>query len=137
MTFVKTKILVVDDESAIRTLLRSAVAGPGFAVLEADGGPRALEVAAQEGPFELVVTDVLMPGMDGFELARMLSRAGHASNFLFISGYCDAETISERLGAFPGSGFLSKPFPIPEFLHVVHSLLAAPEAGRIELRRLA
>jgi two-component system, cell cycle sensor histidine kinase and response regulator CckA len=129
------KILIVDDETPIRTLLRSAVASPSFTVLDADCGRRALEIAERDGPFDLVVTDVLMPGIDGFELAHQLQREGRAANFLFISGYCDAEDIARRLGDFPAAAFLSKPFPIVEFIQAVRRLLAAPASVTAEAHR--
>jgi len=128
------KILIVDDETAIRTLLRSAVGAPGFTVLEADSGRRALELAQWEGPFALVVTDVLMPGMDGFELAEQLQRGGHAERFLFLSGFCDAEAMAGRMGAFRNSAFLSKPFPIPDLLREVRALLERPAAAAPKTR---
>ena len=123
------RILVVDDEAAIRTLLRCAVSAPGFSVFEADCGKTALLLASQQGPFEMVVSDVLMPGMDGIELATKLAAAGYAQRFLFISGY-DEDGTTERIGAFPVSGFLAKPFSIPQLLSTVRDLLEQPVAAR-------
>ena len=132
-----SKILIVDDEAPIRALLRSAVSTPGFSVFDADGGRRALEIASVEAPFDLVVTDILMPGMDGFELAEELSRAGHAQQFLFISGYYDAGILTRRLEAFPGAALLSKPFPIPDLLQALHRMLRAENGEQADLRRRA
>jgi len=122
------KILVVDDEMPIRLLLRTAIASPDFVVLEADCGRRALEIAAREAPLALVVTDVLMPGIDGFELAQQLMHAGQAANFLFMSGYCETHDMLKRLDEFPSAAFLGKPFSIAEFLQVMRKLVA-PEAS--------
>ena len=84
-------------------------------------------------PFELVVTDVLMPEMDGIELARQLMRQGHADRFLFISGYCDLETAPERIREFGAAAFLGKPFAIPDLLHTVRSLLTGrPRGGAVQ-----
>src|SRR4051794_4337191 len=107
------KILIVDDEAAIRTLLRCAVSGPSVSVYEADCGAKALLVATEAGPFDLVVSDVLMPGMDGIELAKKLAAAGHSQRFLFISGYCNSDCIPNRSADFPLSAFVAKPFSIP------------------------
>jgi CheY-like chemotaxis protein len=123
------KILIVDDEAAIRTLLRCAVSAPGFSVYEADCGKAALSLAAQQGPFALVVSDILMPGMDGIELARKLTGAGKAQRFLFVSGYCDGEYMPERISEFPVSAFLPKPFSIPDLLHTFRELLEQTPAG--------
>jgi CheY-like chemotaxis protein len=133
-----TRVLIVDDEAAVRTLLRCAVAELGFTVVEADSGKRALEIAAGEAPFELVVTDILMPGMDGFELANELSRGGYTGAFLFVSGYCDSDSITDRLEKFEAAAFLSKPFPIPELVQTVRRLLRWPQsAGGAALKRPA
>lgn len=117
------KILIVDDEAAIRTLLRCAVSAPGISVFEADCGAKALAIAAEHAPFALVVSDILMPGMDGIELAKTLLAAGQAQRFLFVSGYCDLESIPNRTRDFPMSAFLAKPFSIPELLGAVRSLV--------------
>jgi DNA-binding NtrC family response regulator len=127
-----SKILIVDDETPIRTLLRSALAPPAFEVFEADGGRRALEIAERDGPFALVVTDVLMPGIDGFELAHQLSDSGRANSFLFVSGYCGADDIVERLRDFPSAAFLAKPFPIAELIQAVRRLLSPPASVVVE-----
>src|SRR3954451_1506039 len=126
------KILIVDDEPAIRSLLRCALAMPGFSVFEADCGEAALSLAAQKGPFALVISDVLMPAMDGVELAGKLAGAGQAQRFLFISGYCDGDFIPERTRDFPVSAFLAKPFSIPDLVHTFRALLEEePAAARV------
>lgn len=130
------KILVVDDEMPVRSLLGSVLEGPGIAVFKAESGARALEIAEREAPFALVVTDILMPGMDGFDLAEELRAAGYAEQFLFISGYCDAETIKRRMQAFPAAALLGKPFPIAEFLRAVRRMLP-PKPDGMPLRRPA
>jgi CheY-like chemotaxis protein len=117
------KILIVDDEAAIRTLLRSALSPPGFSVFEADSGSAALTLAAQQAPFDLVVSDVLMPGMDGVELAKKLAGAGQAQRFLFISGYCDGQSLAERTSDLPLSAFLAKPFSIPDLVQAFRDLM--------------
>lgn len=132
-----SKVLIVDDEASIRTLLRSLMAAPGLVVLEADGARDALEIASREAPFSLVVTDVLMPGMDGFELAEKLSGAGHAKDFLFISGYYDEDTLTQRRETFPSAAFLAKPFPIPDLLQAVRRVLRPDEGSGVRLSRSA
>jgi CheY-like chemotaxis protein len=118
------KILVVDDEAAIRSLLFSAVRAPGVSVFQAEDGRNALSLAKQHGPFELVITDVLMPEMDGIELARKLLEAGYADRFLFVSGYCDLDESPERIRDLRIASFLAKPFSIPALLHSVRELLS-------------
>ena len=122
------RILVVDDEATIRALLKCAVAAPGVAVFEADSGEEALHCAAEHAPFDLVITDILMPGMDGVDLASRLHAARHAAKFLFISGFCDRRSLEGRIRGLH-SGFLAKPFSIPELIRMVHALLEERPAG--------
>ncbi len=117
-----TRILVVDDEATIRALLKCAVAAPGVDLYEADSAERALETAALHAPFDLVITDILMPGIDGVELASRLRQQGQANKFLFISGFCDPQSLEKRIRGFQAR-FLAKPFSIPELVRMVRILL--------------
>lgn len=121
----ESRLLIVDDEATIRALLKCAVAGPGVELYEADSAERALEAAELHAPFDLVITDVLMPGMDGVDLAVRLRAEGRAERFLFISGFCDSQSLEGRIRDLRAS-FLAKPFSIPELIRVVHDLLGAP-----------
>jgi CheY-like chemotaxis protein len=129
------KVLVVDDEAPIRGLLRCALAGLHFDIYDAECGASALRMASEHGPFSLVISDVVMPEMDGIALARKLSENGHASTFLFISGFCDDAVLAEWAEGLGASTFLAKPFSIPDLLRAVRSLLgdhrelAAPSSG--------
>ena len=106
-------------------------------VLDADCGSRALEIAEHEAPIELVITDVLMPGMDGFQLAEQLTRSGQARRFLFLSGYFDVEDMMKRLRDFPAAEFLSKPFTISDLIKSVRRLLLPLESVTLDVRRPA
>ena len=118
----ETRILIVDDEATIRALLKCAVASPGMELFEADCAERALDSARWNAPFDLVITDVLMPGMDGVDLATHMRAGGYAARFLFISGYCDLQSLEGRLDGLDAS-FLPKPFSIPELIRVVRLML--------------
>lgn len=132
------RILVVDDEATIRALLKCAVAAPGVQLFDADCAEKALEAAAQNAPFDLVITDVMMPGIDGVELANRLRAAGQATKFLFISGYCDVTALTDRIAGLHAN-FLGKPFNIPELVRVVHAMLteAPGEPRPLPVRRRA
>jgi CheY-like chemotaxis protein len=117
------QILIVDDEPSIRRMLCCAIAGPDVVIWEADCGETALRLAREKGPFSLVITDLLMPGMDGVELARRLRDDGQANCFLFISGYCESEMMAERMRAFPTAAFLAKPFDLRMLSRKVWQLL--------------
>jgi CheY-like chemotaxis protein len=122
-------ILIVDDEPAIRRLLCAAIKAQGYSVFEADCGASALQIAAEQAPFALVVSDMVMPGMDGIALANRLASNGHAEAFLFISGYCDYESMEHRMNGLPSATYLPKPFLVTEFLRVFSELLGAPPDG--------
>jgi DNA-binding NtrC family response regulator len=129
----ETRILIVDDEATIRALLKCAVAAPGVSLFEADSAERALDSAPWNAPFDLVITDILMPGMDGVDLATSLRASGYAAKFLFISGYCDHQSLEGRLRGLEAN-FLAKPFSIPELIRVVRGMLDAQKSGRQKSR---
>jgi CheY-like chemotaxis protein len=103
-------VLLAEDESVIRTLVAAILARDGHAVLEAQNGVEALEVAeAHAGPIDLLLTDVVMPRMGGRELAERLVRLRPETKVLFMSGYPDDELGVE--GVLPDHvAFLAKPF---------------------------
>ena len=103
-------ILVAEDEQIVRALIRKVLEQAGYTVLLSDGGTEALQLAERHsGPIHLLVTDVVMPGMNGRELARRLLERRPDTKVLFLSGY--AEEAVERHGVLePGTAFMQKPF---------------------------
>lgn len=118
-------ILVVEDESAIRALVRKILRRQGYQVLEASNGAEALEVlAAQGGAVDLLLTDVMMPGMNGVDLSHQAVAQWPGIRVLFVSGYTD-ENVLEG-GQFPtGTAFLQKPFTLVGLLGKVREVLDA------------
>jgi two-component system cell cycle sensor histidine kinase/response regulator CckA len=119
-------ILLVEDDRALRELLRITLEASGYAVLAAADAAEALRFAEPKGrAIAMLVSDVAMPGMSGPELARRLaaSRAGLA--VLLLSGY---GRDSAMLG--PQVAFLQKPFPPRVLTAKVHELLEHPAAAR-------
>ncbi len=115
----ETKILIVDDEVAIRGLLKCAVGGPEIDFFEADSAEGALAFAMENPPFDLVITDVFMKGMNGIDMARRLRDGGHAAKFLFLSGYCDLNLTDAGVEEDFDARFLAKPFALTELLSTV------------------
>jgi CheY-like chemotaxis protein len=109
-------VLVVEDQDDLRALMLRTLAGEGYRVLEARDGVEALEVLEAEPDVSLIVTDILMPRMDGLELAEHLGSQSHAL-ILFMSGY------SSHGAAVPGP-FLPKPFSPVTLCAEVQRLLA-------------
>jgi PAS domain S-box-containing protein len=104
-------ILLVEDEEAVRTLARKTLESCGYHILEASNGQEALRVV-QESPektIHLLLTDVVMPGMGGRDLAELLTRWIPGLKVLYMSGYTDDAIVDHGI-LNPGIHFLQKPF---------------------------
>jgi two-component system cell cycle sensor histidine kinase/response regulator CckA len=103
-------ILIVEDETSLRTLTHNTLELAGYKVLEAKDGINALSVSDRHTePIDLLLTDVVMPGMGGRTLAQELTRRRPAVRVVFMSGYT-GQTIGVQGPIDPGSAFLLKPF---------------------------
>jgi two-component system cell cycle sensor histidine kinase/response regulator CckA len=116
-------LLVVEDEDALRDVAGRILSGAGYRVLAADGGRQALEVAAShEGVIDLLVSDVVMPGMLGKELAERLVDIRPDTRVLYMSGY--AQPVLASQGTLdPGVALLEKPFTAADLLSAVRRRL--------------
>ena len=118
-------ILVVDDEPVIRDLLRRMLGREGHRVLVATSGPAAVErILGYGGPLDLVLTDVMMPEMNGLELAEQLRRLRPEVPVLFMSGY-DERILAPSGVLEAGVKLLRKPFRMAEAIEAVGDMLAA------------
>jgi two-component system cell cycle sensor histidine kinase/response regulator CckA len=103
-------ILLVEDEDAVRDLTRRCLEARGYRVLQASSAEEATHVLASHGArLDLLLTDVVMPGASGPELARRLQAERPDLNVLFVSGYTDDSMVAQRV-LDPGASFLQKPF---------------------------
>ena len=118
-----SKILVVDDHPSSRMTAVALLCVEGYEVLEADNGPKALDVV-QEIPPDLILLDVMMPGMDGFEVCRRLKQNDHTRliPIIFITALNDRRSRLKGIEA-GGDDFLSKPFDQLELSARVKSLV--------------
>ena len=122
----RARILVVDDEESIRDLLRLVLTGEGYSVVTANDGEEAIEhLEAQR--FDLVITDLVMPTVNGVEVLRAAKRIDPNYPVIVITGYPSVETVTElvRLGA---GDYLTKPFNVDVVIVTVAKLL---EMGRV------
>jgi len=105
-------ILLVEDEAAVRSLLRRFLEGQGYRVVEAPDGETGYEQAeSREGEIDLLLTDLVMPGMGGFELARRMESRWPQVKILFMSGYSeDAVGMMDNEPLMDATNFLQKPF---------------------------
>ena len=118
-------ILLVEDEDGVRALTRHVLAACGYTVLDVVDGHEALMLAdTQTGPIDLLITDVVMPGLGGPEVAEQISRRFPGIRILFVSGYTDDAVIRHGLSQ-QGVNFLQKPFSPPELAAKVRDVLDA------------
>ena len=121
MTLVDARILIVEDEAAIRELMRSTLTSAGHEVEVASDGEDALaKMAGSSADLDLLVCDVRMPRMSGPDLVRTLRGKQRDLKVLFISGY-PAEERDVLEGA--GAAFLAKPFRAKQLVKAVESQL--------------
>ena len=122
-------ILLAEDEEMVRELAIEIFRGAGYAVLEAPNGAVALEISDRhDGDIDLLVTDLVMPEMNGIELARRVCESRPGIQVLFMSGYAD--DAREHLGDMPeGRAFLQKPITPTNLSRIVREIFS----GRIEV----
>jgi len=103
-------VLVVEDEDAVRRIVKTALESAGYRVIEARSGPEALEAARMHsGEIHLVVTDVVMPKMSGRELVERIVKDHPGVRILYMSGYMDDAVMRHGI-VESGVAFLQKPF---------------------------
>ena len=116
-------VLLVEDDDAVRTLTRKMLAAHGYTVLAAGGGAEALELAAgHTGPIHLLVTDVVLPGMSGRDLAARFRSGRPGVKVLYTSGYTDEAIVHHGI-LDAGIAFLQKPFTSTTLAHKVRETL--------------
>jgi two-component system, cell cycle sensor histidine kinase and response regulator CckA len=103
-------LLLVEDEEVVRTLMRESLEDVGYSVIEAaDGNAALLAFRDQGSPIDLLVTDLVLPGMNGAELARQLRAIAPGLKTLYVSGY-PGPAGQRQLTLEPNAAFLQKPF---------------------------
>jgi CheY-like chemotaxis protein len=119
-------VLVVEDEASVRSVARTMLELHGYRVLEAGGGEEALRIGARpEGPVQLLLTDVVMPGMSGPEVAQRLSRVHPELKVLYMSGYTDEAILRHGVPEL-SPAFVQKPFSAETLGWKVREVLDAP-----------
>jgi len=116
-------ILLVEDEATLRELVRACLQQAGYTVLVAEDGYEAMEIASKHsGEIDLLLTDVVMPGLSGLEVARRLREQRPQTKVLYVSGYLDAASLAqESLGG--DAAFLEKPFRLQVLTHKLREVL--------------
>jgi two-component system, cell cycle sensor histidine kinase and response regulator CckA len=118
-------ILLVEDEDAVRSFASRALQSRGYTVLTAETGERALEVVETHGQaIDLVLSDVVMPEMDGPTLLRELRRRGIGTKVVFISGYAE-DAFEKNLEGQTDFAFLPKPFTLKQLAEAVKDAMSS------------
>jgi PAS domain S-box-containing protein len=116
-------VLLVEDEESVRELVRETLASKGYKVMEAGDGEAGLSLAeAHHGNIDLLITDVVMPGIGGCELAQRVSAARPDIKVLYLSGYTE-DAIVHQGALEPGTAFLQKPFTLQVLARKVRDVL--------------
>ncbi len=114
-------VLVVDDQDAVRDVVRLALEGAGYRVLQAGSPTDAVALAREHPGLDLLIADVVLPEMDAFELVDRISHEVPGVRVLYTSGYTDARDEGP---------FIQKPFTPAELLEKVWAVLAAPKGSQ-------
>jgi CheY-like chemotaxis protein len=116
-------ILLVEDEESVRQLVRDTLSAKGYKVLEAENGEAGFAAAAgHQGKLDLVITDVVMPGMGGREMVKQLIETRPRIKVLYLSGYTEDAIISDG-SIEKGTAFLQKPFTLQSLSRKVREVL--------------
>jgi CheY-like chemotaxis protein len=119
-------ILLVEDEAEVRAIAREALTMTGYTVLDAPTGREALQIAEKEaGAIHLLLTDVVMPGLNGREVAAGLKTSHPEARVLYMSGYTDDAIVHHGV-LDPGTVLLAKPFTPDSLARKVREVLDAP-----------
>jgi two-component system, cell cycle response regulator CpdR len=123
------RILLAEDEQAMREYLTRALERSGYDVVAVDCGTAAAPLLENEH-FDLLLTDIVMPEMDGIELARHCSKVSPATEVMFITGFSG---VALRAGeSMPSAKILSKPFHLKDLVLEVERLFAKESFGELK-----
>jgi two-component system cell cycle response regulator CpdR len=117
------RILLAEDDDSMRTFLARALERAGYDVVAYDNGAEAF-ARLKEEPFTLLLTDIVMPRMDGIELARRASELDPDLKIMFITGFA-AVTLNSETRPPKDARVLSKPFHLKDLVREIDKLLAA------------
>jgi signal transduction histidine kinase len=117
------KILLVEDETPVRAFAGRALRNKGYTVIEADCGETGLEMVRAHGTFDLIITDVIMPGINGPAMIEKIQEQYPDMKVVFISGYAE-DVFMNSYGAERSFNFLAKPFTLKQLASKVKEMLA-------------
>ena len=116
------RILVVDDEESVREFTERTLRGAGYDVVVASSGREAMDLLQRRGPFDGFVLDVVMPGMNGNELAQKIRHGEPDAKILYFTGFSDT-LFGEKNTLWEHEAFVEKPLTMKALLEAVSLLL--------------
>jgi DNA-binding NtrC family response regulator len=118
----KSRILVVDDQEDLRTVLSNELSSEGYDIETASDGDEAI-ASVQKSRFDLVLLDIKMPKVDGFEVLRFIKKNSPAVKVIMLTGFADLKNAieSKKLGA---EDFVSKPYDLVDLLTTIERVLS-------------
>ncbi|MDH4071216.1 MAG: response regulator [Ignavibacteria bacterium] len=118
----KKRLLVVDDEDALRTVLCSELKSEGFAVQDASDGDEAIDILERD-EFDLVLLDIKMPKVNGFDVLKHVKEKHPSTKVVMLTGFADLKNAieSKKLGA---EDFVSKPYDLVDLLTTIERVLS-------------
>ena len=123
------RVLIVDDEEAMRMLVARAIAMDGHDIVTAEDGAEALEIlGSEQGAFDLLLTDIQMPVMDGIALALATARDFPKLTILLMTGFADQRERASGLNAI-AHDVITKPFSVADIRAAVAGALASRKKG--------
>ena len=122
------RILLAEDEEAMRTYLTRALENAGFEIVAVDRGTAALPLLEREH-FDLLLSDIVMPEMDGIELAQRCSEVSPRTKVIFITGFSGVTLRANR--EMPDAKVLSKPFHLRDLVLEVQRIFGQPNLASI------
>ena len=123
-----SRVLIVDDEESMRMLVARAIAMDGHDIATAQDGAEALEILSEQGAFDLLLTDIQMPVMDGIALALAAARDFPDLTILLMTGFADQRERASGLNAI-AHDVITKPFSVADIRAAVAGALAARKQG--------
>ncbi len=120
----KNRILVIDDEEALRTVLSTELEGEGYQVNSAADGQEAINILTNS-EYDLLLLDIKMPNIDGFEVLKFVKERSPNTKVVMLTGFADLKNAieSKKLGA---DDFVSKPYDLVDLLTTVERVLTSP-----------
>jgi two-component system cell cycle sensor histidine kinase/response regulator CckA len=122
-------VLLVEDDDQVRTFIRTLLTNNGYRVLEARTGAEGLEIAEREGSdIDLLLSDMLLPELSGFDLAEKVIGRNPQTKILFMTGYVEGDIVQRCISEL-GASFLDKPFQPNALLGRVRDALTSTRNG--------